>query len=423
MTKALVLAGGGAKGSYQVGVWKALNELGWRPDIITGTSVGCLNGVMFALDLYEVARDMWLTIGDSDVMALPSGNGWAELHAFLQDVVKNGGLDVAPLEQIVDRVLDEDALRRAPIRFGLVTVERRGLRARQLTLEEIPQGMVRDYLLASAACFPAFRPREIDGVKYLDGGYSDNMPFGLAKRMGAEELLCVNVDGVGITRPNFSGLPTTVIESHWDLGDLLRFHPQTARRNMELGYYDTLRAFGRVGGTAYALRAGESAERDSAAFRIRYDSLLARCTAQNPALALVEKTALALFGPNAEQKASAPLELAAEKAGADPTVPYTLPQLREAFLAAYQPERARRYERLLRCEAPAPAIAALAAVTPKDFVSALVYAALTDAYTAPPLPGGTALPLAENPTAEACFTETAGGEDAGKKSSPERSPS
>ena len=35
--KALVLAGGGARGSYQVGVWRALTELGWRPQIITGT--------------------------------------------------------------------------------------------------------------------------------------------------------------------------------------------------------------------------------------------------------------------------------------------------------------------------------------------------------------------------------------------------
>ena len=50
--RALVLAGGGARGSYQVGVWRALTELGWRPGIITGTSVGSLNGAMFALDLY-----------------------------------------------------------------------------------------------------------------------------------------------------------------------------------------------------------------------------------------------------------------------------------------------------------------------------------------------------------------------------------
>ena len=69
--KALVLAGGGARGSYQVGVWRALMELDWHPQIITGTSVGGLNGAMFELDLYETARDMWLTIRSRDVMELP----------------------------------------------------------------------------------------------------------------------------------------------------------------------------------------------------------------------------------------------------------------------------------------------------------------------------------------------------------------
>ena len=158
--KALVLAGGGARGSYQVGVWRALMELDWHPQIITGTSVGGLNGAMFVLDRYETARDMWLTIRSRDVMELPEENAdLSALHQFLRRVVKEGGMDVTPLEEIVERVLDEDALRAAPIRFGIVTVEQRGLRPRELTLEDIPAGQVRDYLMASAACFPALRAR------------------------------------------------------------------------------------------------------------------------------------------------------------------------------------------------------------------------------------------------------------------------
>ena len=180
--RALVLAGGGARGSYQVGVWRALTELGWRPQIITGTSVGSLNGAMFALDLYETARDMWLTIRSQDVIELPAEDApLPELHAFLKDAVTQGGMDVTPLEEIVERVLDEDALRRSPIRLGLVTVEQKTLKARELPLEEIPEGKVKDYLLASAACFPALRAHTIDGVSYLDGGYRDNMPTALAR--------------------------------------------------------------------------------------------------------------------------------------------------------------------------------------------------------------------------------------------------
>ena len=143
--KALVLAGGGARGSYQVGVWRALTELGWRPQIITGTSVGSLNGAMFALDLYETARDMWLTIRSQDVMELPAEDApLSELHAFLKDAVTQGGMDVTPLEEIVERVLDEEKLRKSPIRLGLVTVEQKTLKARELPLEDIPEGKVKD---------------------------------------------------------------------------------------------------------------------------------------------------------------------------------------------------------------------------------------------------------------------------------------
>ena len=122
--------------------------------------------------------------------------------------------------------------------------------------KDIPEGKVKDYLLASAACFPALRAHTIDGVSYLDGGYRDNMPTALAQKMGAEELVCVDLEGVGITRPNRTGLPTTLIRSYWELGDILHFEPATARRNIELGYHDTLRAFGRLRGCAYAVDSG-----------------------------------------------------------------------------------------------------------------------------------------------------------------------
>ena len=50
MKRALVLSGGGGRGSYQIGVWKALRDLGIKFDIITGTSVGALNGALMVQD-------------------------------------------------------------------------------------------------------------------------------------------------------------------------------------------------------------------------------------------------------------------------------------------------------------------------------------------------------------------------------------
>ena len=372
--KALVLAGGGARGSYQVGVWRALMELDWHPQIITGTSVGSLNGAMFVLDLYETARDMWLTIRSKDVMELPEDNAdLSALHSFLRRVVKAGGMDVSPLEEIVERVLDEDALRKAEIRFGLVTVEQRGLKPRELPLEQIPEGRVKDYLMASAACFPALQARDIDGVKFLDGGYSDNMPTGLAKDMGAEELVCVDLEGVGITRPNLTGLPTTMIRSYWELGDILHFDPDTARRNMELGYYDTLRAFGRLRGCAYAVDNGPESSADAEAFRSRFDAVQKMVRDKYP-VTLTADAALLLS--KMKDTALAPLETAAEDVGVDPAQYYTTRSLGKAFLAKCDRARMESFAPLFAGSADA-ARAAMAAILPNTFLQALVYWTLT----------------------------------------------
>ena len=372
--KALVLAGGGARGSYQVGVWRALTELGWNPQIITGTSVGSLNGAMFALDLYETARDMWTSIRSQDVMELPEETrNLTELHQFLRDVVRAGGMDVTPLEEIVERVLDEDALRASPIRFGLVTVEKRGLKPRELPLEEIPKGKVKDYLLASAACFPALRAKQIDGVQFLDGGYRDNMPTGLAQKMGAEELVCVDLEGVGITLPNRTGLPTTMVRSYWELGDILHFDPDTARRNIELGYYDTLRAFGRLRGCAYAVAKNEQTAQDAAAFRQRFDTVQKAVKAKYPVTLTAD---LALKLANMQDAELAPLEAAAEDVGVDPTRYYTVETLAKAFLETCDRTRIEGFEPLFEGSGNA-AQAAWAALLPNTFLQALVFRTLT----------------------------------------------
>ena len=372
--KALVLAGGGARGSYQVGVWRALMELDWHPQIITGTSVGGLNGAMFVLDRYETARDMWLTIRSRDVMELPEENAdLSALHQFLRRVVKEGGMDVTPLEEIVERVLDEDALRASPIRFGLVTVEKRGLKPRELPLEEIPKGKVKDYLLASAACFPALRAKQIDGVQFLDGGYRDNMPTALAQKMGAEELVCVDLEGVGITLPNRTGLPTTMVRSYWELGDILHFDPDTARRNIELGYYDTLRAFGRLRGCAYAVAKNEQTAQDAAAFRQRFDAVQKAVKAKYPVTLTAD---LALKLANMQDAELAPLEAAAEDVGVDPTRYYTVETLAKAFLETCDRNRIEGFEPLFEGSGNA-AQAAWAALLPNTFLQALVFRTLT----------------------------------------------
>lgn len=384
MAKGLVLAGGGARGSYQVGAYQALRELGWVPGVIVGTSVGCLNGALFVQDAWEQARDMWLSIDDEQVMAQPAPEegGVREKAAFFAELVRNGGMDVSPLQRIVHMGVNEQAVRASAIRYGLVTVQMKNMRVQELAIEEIPEGMLADYMLASAACFPAFQPKTIEGQAFIDGGYADNMPTGLAARMGADELLCVDVDGVGVVRPNTTGLPTRMLASHWELGPILKFSPAAAGRNMALGYYDTYRLFGRMLGTAYALRQDEGAA-IAGRFVSPYGGCMARAIRANPALALTEKLAIDRFGPREEAAPLAPLELACETAGVDPARLYTAEELCEAFLAAWPAERTERFAPLFAAEPRTQLIeCGLAAANPAEFVAAAVYEALCGGLSA-----------------------------------------
>ena len=378
--KGLVLAGGGARGSYQVGAYQALQEVGWQPDIITGTSVGCLNGVLFALGKLPEAVDLWKDLDVHGVLEVPQGATPEQLRAFVLDVVRGGGLDLEPLGETIDRYLDEDALRAAPIRYGLVMTEMNTLKSVQCPLEQIPHGKLKEYMLASSACFPALRPRVIDGVKYIDGGWRDNMPLDLAAAMGAQELVAIDIEGLGYNRPNRTGLPTRVVRCHWDLGPMFDFDGQRAARNITLGYLDTLRAFGRVGGTAYALLPDK--EGFLSAFAAAYQGQLSAAVARAPALAMAETAARqrkgypAPFAKNLlapTRAAAAPLELAAEELQVPPDVPYTPRMLALTLLGSFERDPADRFRVLLGREEGNPlGETAMAAAAPDDFVTALV---------------------------------------------------
>ena len=73
----LVLEGGGGKGSYQIGVWKAIRELGLEKWItaVSGTSVGALNAALFAKGNFEKAYQLWMEIDTGLILAEPDSNG------------------------------------------------------------------------------------------------------------------------------------------------------------------------------------------------------------------------------------------------------------------------------------------------------------------------------------------------------------
>ncbi len=272
MKRAVALSGGGSRGAYEAGAWRSLAENGVDYQLVTGTSIGALNGALMAQGDYDLAQELWDTITVENVMAdginlEPSIEKMldqkGDLMAFLKKYVHYKGADITPLKELLDRVIDEKKLRDSPVDLGIVTVQFPSLHPLELRKEEIQQGKVREYLLASASCFPAFPMCKIDGKSYIDGGYYDNLPIHFALKMGADEVIAIDLKDQ-INHTEYYSKPfVTYVKPSWNLGSFLRFDRDVMNQNNLLGYNDTQKVMGKYFGFRYSFRQ-PGAERDYA---------------------------------------------------------------------------------------------------------------------------------------------------------------
>ena len=256
MKRALVLSGGGARGAYQVGVWRALRELEIDIHIVTGTSVGCLNAMLIVQQEYQLAKEMWESLTYQKVISGATDQRQDAVRAIL----RSGGADAFALKQTLESVYDPEKFYASPIDFGLVTVEYPSFRPVILTKDEIEPERLCDYLMASAACFPAFQAWEVEGKRYVDGGYYDNMPLQLAERLGAEEIIAVDLQNFGRVLPSKNPkIPVTLIRHPHcgELGSILEFETQRAKQNLRIGYLDAMKAFEQLEGERFSFYRGE----------------------------------------------------------------------------------------------------------------------------------------------------------------------
>lgn len=284
MKRAIVLSGGGARGSYQIGVWKALRKLHLKYDIVTGTSVGALNGALMAQKTYLRAVWFWYNINFKHIFKdeisydYKTKEGQKNLMKhYAKAILVENGMDVTNLESTISRVLKENKIRKSKINFGLVTFNLSSFKPLKLTKDKIPEGQLKDYLMASATCFPAFKKKNIDNQDFIDGGYYDNLPINMAIEMGADEIIAVDLRAVGLRRRiKDKNVKITYIAPHNDLGSFLVFHKDLARRGIRLGYNDTMKIFDKLDGDKYTFKNDDLSrnfERYGAYYRSTLDGL------------------------------------------------------------------------------------------------------------------------------------------------------
>lgn len=252
----IVLEGGGAKGSYQIGAWKALREAGVKMKGISGASVGSLNGALMCMDDVQKAEYIWENISYSKVMDVDDAAieymknldlrslNFTDIINDAKRILKDKGLDITPLKQLIEGILDENKIRTSDCELYITTYSVSDHKLLTVDVKTVPEGEIGDMLMASAY-FPAFKNEKLNGKYYLDGGGWDNVPTGVLLEHDYKDIIIIRIYGLGFDSEKVTKIPEDVqihhIAPRQNLGGILQFDKRQAKKNMLLGYYDAKR--------------------------------------------------------------------------------------------------------------------------------------------------------------------------------------
>lgn len=269
----LVLEGGGAKGAYQIGVWKALLEHGVKIKGVSGVSVGALNGALICMGDYEQAEALWRDLNYSAIMKVNNERmeklighnikelDFKELGRDVLRFLKDKGIDVTPLKELIDQWVDEDKVRNSDIEFIFSTFLVSKLKEVEISSKEAENESLKDYLLASAS-LPAFRNEKLNGLKYLDGGMFNNVPVDILINRGYKDIIVIRIYGMGLEKPIKipKDVKLIVIAPRINLGGMLEFNAAKIGRNINAGYFDGLRCLRSLEGKIYYINSSLTEE-------------------------------------------------------------------------------------------------------------------------------------------------------------------
>lgn len=280
----LVFAGGGGKGSYEIGVWKYLHEMGLSPYVraVSGTSVGALNAALFVGSSYELSEKLWLNISQDKILS-PRELSVEDISKWL---VSNGLSLAAPLTKGISKIASEtimitekllqgiliktrgdhmfsreglsemiydglsfEYLRSSEVPCYVTCLRCPGLEVERFKLNEYSDEEIVTLLLASSAIPVVFPNEEFKGKKYCDGGVpivGDNIPIKPVYDTGVENIIVVHLSQESlIDREQFPDARIIEIVPREDLGNALTgtldFSPGGASYRLNLGYEDAKR--------------------------------------------------------------------------------------------------------------------------------------------------------------------------------------
>jgi len=213
MTTAFVLGGGGLLGAHEVGMLRALGEAGVRPDLVVGTSIGAINGVVVAADPAGAAARLSRMWQGEELRLAFSEKLWGRAARLVRSGTHLHSLE--PLRRLLAEVLGRESFSDLELPFQCVAASIEDATARWFS-----DGPVVSAVMASCAVPGLLPPVEIDGTHYFDGGLVDSIPVGRAVALGATTVYVLQVGRIES--------PLAVPRKPWEVG-LVAF--EIARRH------------------------------------------------------------------------------------------------------------------------------------------------------------------------------------------------
>lgn len=257
----LVLSGGGSKGAYEIGVYIALKKLKKNISIVTGTSIGAVNGMLITQKDLKSALSFWnhvsfKNIYDENEFPPIEDEKLSKIYMqYAKSFINEGGLDIYKMKKLFDVYFKPNKFFKSNIDYGLVTYNFTQRKPVIKSKKTLTKNNIKDYVLASASCYPAFKPYLIDNEMYIDGGYYDNMPINLAIDLGATEIIAVDLRAIGFKKAiKDKTVDVTYIAPRNKIGSFLVFDKVQARKAIKLGYNDTMKTFNKLEGNKFTFR-------------------------------------------------------------------------------------------------------------------------------------------------------------------------
>ena len=171
----LALGGGAAKGFAHIGVIKVLENAGYKPVIVTGTSAGSVVGSLYAsgLDSYQLQQKA-IQLDETNL---------ADFTLSFKGLIKG-----EKLQNFINQQVGNRSIERLPLKFGAVATDLDS--GKKVVFRSGNTGQA---VRASSSIPNVFQPALIGGHRYVDGGLVSPVPVSAARDMGADFVIAVDI--------------------------------------------------------------------------------------------------------------------------------------------------------------------------------------------------------------------------------------